>query len=60
MTEANPEQEKENQFVCYCILKWEWSGFHDEYSCLAWKSTNDAQLENALAQNYNAGGELDY
>jgi transketolase len=22
----NPEQEKENQFVCYCILKWgmEW------------------------------------
>jgi transketolase len=38
MTEAKSEQEKENQFVC-CILKWEWGGFHDEYSCLAWKST---------------------
>jgi transketolase len=34
-------------------------GFHDEYSCLG-KAPNDAQLENALAQNYNAGGELDY
>jgi transketolase len=22
MTKQNPEQEKENQFVCYCILKW--------------------------------------
>jgi transketolase len=28
----------------------------------AWhgKAPNDAQLENALAQNNNAGGELDY
>jgi hypothetical protein len=49
----NPEQEKENQFACYCILKWGMGGFHDEYSCLAWKSTYDAQLENALAQNNN-------
>jgi hypothetical protein len=23
-TEAKSEQEKENQFACYCILKWEW------------------------------------
>jgi transketolase N-terminal domain/subunit len=38
MTEAK-KQEKENQFVCYCILKWGMGGFHDEYSCLAWKST---------------------
>jgi hypothetical protein len=27
MTDAKSEQEKENQFVCCCILKWEWSDF---------------------------------
>jgi transketolase len=32
MTEAKSEQEKENQFACYCILKWGMGGFHDEYS----------------------------
>jgi hypothetical protein len=47
--EQNPEQEKENQFVRYCIPKWWIYGFHHAY----WhgKAPNDAQLENALAQN---------
>jgi hypothetical protein len=43
MTEAKSEQEKENQFACYCILKWEWSFMMNTH---AWhgKAPNDAQL----------------
>jgi transketolase len=59
MTEAK-KQEKENQFVCYCILKWGMGGFMMNTHAWHGKAPNDAQLENALAQNYNAGGELDY
>jgi transketolase len=56
----NPEQEKENQFACYCILKWEWVDFMMNTHAWHGKAPNDAQLENALAQNNNVGGELDY
>jgi transketolase len=48
MTEAKSRTGK-GKPVCV-IAYWGMGGFHDEYSCLAWKSTNDAQLENALAQ----------
>jgi transketolase N-terminal domain/subunit len=37
--DGSKSRKKENQFACYCILKWGMGGFHDEYSCLAWKST---------------------
>jgi transketolase N-terminal domain/subunit len=40
MTKQIQKMNRKRKPVCYCILKW---GIDDEYSCLAWKSTNDAQ-----------------
>jgi transketolase len=50
MTDAKSRTGK-GKPVCVCILKWVTGRLHDVQSCLAWKSINDAQLENALAQN---------
>jgi hypothetical protein len=54
---SKSEQEKENQFACYCILKWgmEWISW---WILMPGMEKHDAQL--ALAQNNNVGGELDY
>jgi transketolase len=60
MTEAKSRTGK-GKPVCV-LLHTEMGNGVDMMNTHAWhgKAPNDAQLENALAQNYNAGGELDY
>jgi transketolase len=60
MTEAKSRTGK-GKPVCVLLHTEMGNGVDFMMNTHAWHGKpNDAQLENALAQNYNAGGELDY